>query len=86
MSDAVDDLMFESSTLRSAREGIRDMLALDAECGDHRYFPLSIQVDAPRSPYRRKLRVVEVWNLDGSVTTYLKTHPHYVRENGETER
>lgn len=80
-SDTADDLMFEASTLRNAREGIKDMLALDAERGDHRYFPLSIMVHDRKSPYRRQMRVVETYTLK-SVMRY--TVPNYVRENGET--
>jgi hypothetical protein len=84
MSDAADDLMWETDAdIRNIRKDIQKMRELSPEDGDHRYFPLSIQVEAPRSPYFRKLRVIEVHHLDGTVTTYSSTYPEYVRENGE---
>lgn len=77
MSDSADDLMFESHDIRVARKGIDSMRA---EYGT--YFSVSIQKHAPRSPYFRKLLVVETHQLDGSVD---KTQ-YFVRENGETPR
>lgn len=80
MSDAADDLLWETDDdLRNIRRDIQKMRNLTPEDGDHRYFPLSIQVDAPRSPYRRRMRVLETHHLNGTIdrTSY------FVRENGE---
>jgi hypothetical protein len=83
MSDAVDDLMFETDSLVEARREIRRMAELPADQGDPRYFPLSIQKDAPRSPYRRRLAIVQTHTLTGFTR---HNPPIMVRENGETPR
>lgn len=77
MSDASDDLMFESRNLCEARKSIQEMLTQPEML---RYFPISIQVDSPRSPYRRKMRVLEIHTVQ-STTVYRV--PAYVKENGE---
>jgi hypothetical protein len=82
MSDSSDDLMWTDHSLRNARNEIRRMRNMTPERGDHRYFPLSIQVDAPRSPFRRRMRILETHTLT-TETKHLT--PTYVRENGERE-
>jgi hypothetical protein len=79
-SDSVDDLLWESGSLREVRRAIKAMAAMSPEDGDHRYFPILICRENRRSPYRRNLQILERHTLTGSE----KYERAFMREHGET--
>ena len=77
-----DDILVDNVSIAGARE---EIATLRKQPDMHRYFPLTIEFDAPRSPYFRRLRVHSLHRLDGTSITFPRGQEPYVRASGETE-